>query len=398
MKAFFVLLLSSALLWGQAETPATAVPSESPETTESPQPPQPKQVTLEDDGTRVSVLGYHVFSSSEPATQMRIPTEKFREQMQRVKDSGIPVITLDQFLKWRRGEAPLPPKAILITMDDGWKSVYTEAYPIMKELQLPFTIYLYMNYVDGGGRALTTAMIKEMMKSGLCTIGCHSTSHPFPATVKRHAKAGPEAYGDFLSREMADSKKFLEEKFGQKVTTYAYPGGYHTPEMHLLADELGYDHLFTVIPGKVSRDSPIHTLNRYIVLGNHDAAFEAALTFRNGALAGGSATLAAPPTTPHPVQPAPGALVESRLPKISADLSEVADLDPESLEMLVGGFGKVPAKYNAEKKSFSWKINRPLRQPATQVKVTWKDTKGKAAEKDLEWFFRLDYSAAYLPK
>ncbi len=50
----------------------------------------------------------------------------------------------------------------LITMDDGWKSTYTDAYPILKEFGYPFTVFLYTNYIDGGTSALTSKMIKEM--------------------------------------------------------------------------------------------------------------------------------------------------------------------------------------------------------------------------------------------
>ena len=119
-----------------------------------------------DDGARVSVLGYHVFHPTKSATEMLIPTSKFREQMEAVKASKIPVITLAKFLAWRRGEAELPPQSILLTMDDGWRSVYTEAFPIMKEFQFPFTVYLYKNYVGSsrGGRAMSYAMIQEMIK------------------------------------------------------------------------------------------------------------------------------------------------------------------------------------------------------------------------------------------
>ena len=83
----------------------------------------PAKEVFDDDGSRVAVLGYHVFHKTLPATQMRIPTSKFRSQMEAIRKSNIAVITLEQFLAWRRGEGELPPQSILITMDDGWRSV-----------------------------------------------------------------------------------------------------------------------------------------------------------------------------------------------------------------------------------------------------------------------------------
>jgi len=345
-----------------------------------------------DDGARVSVLGYHVFHATKPATEMRISTSKFREQMETIKASKIPVITLAKFLAWRRGESELPPRSILITMDDGWRSVYTEAFPIMKEFQFPFTIYLYKNYVGSsrGGRALSYAMIQEMLQSDLCTIGSHSVSHPFPSKVKKAARSGKAANDKFLRTELGDSKKFLEEKFKQAVTTYAYPGGYHTDAMFEVADELGYDNLFTVKPGKVRRDSDGHILPRYIVLGNHDSAFKAALVFRNG-----SRVADAPVRLPHPVSPAPGNLVTQRLPLISADLSGIENLDPKSLEMKVSGFGKVPANFDPAAKSISWTVSRPLRQKFCEVSVRWKLKETETYEPEMKWTFKIDREAAY---
>lgn len=347
---------------------------------------------LDDDGSRVSVLGYHVFHATKEATQMRVPTEKFRKQMEAIKKSNIPVITLEQFLAWRRGAGTLPPQSILITMDDGWRSVYHEAFPIMKRLKLPFTIYLYKNYVGAnrGGRALSLAMIEEMMESGLCSLGSHSVSHPFPSAVKKAAAKGPEDYDKFLRKELGLSKSFLEETFKSKITTYAYPGGYHTPEMFPLAKEFGYDHLFTVKPGKVRRDSPAETLPRYIVLGNHDGAFNAAMVFRNG-----SRVITPPVVLPHPVSPAPGELVESRLPRIRVDLSGVKNLDPESLVIRVAGFGKVPHRQVPEKQIFEWRTIRPLRQPACEVTAQWRLKDQESYEPVMRWSFQIDREASY---
>jgi len=368
---------------GQSEPEAAPAPLES--------------LDIPDDGVRVAVLGYHDFSESERETAMRIRTSKFRKQMEVIRKMEIPVISMADFIAWKDEGKAIPEKAIVITLDDGWKSVYTDAYPVLKEFGFPFTIYLYKNYVDGGGKALTTPMIREMMANG-ATIGSHSTTHPFPQTVKKYRKAGPEAFDKFLNTEMAESKRFLEEKFKIVANTYAYPGGYFTEEMLTKANEVGYTHLFTVLPGKVKRSLPNNILPRYVILGNHDRIFEFAMSFRDsrtsmpaGTVAGLMKELA------HPVLPQPGAIINTRLPEISVDLSAVEDLDPATLKMQVAGFGEVPANYASEAKTFLWRVNRRLRQPICQVQVTWKDTAGKETETPLEWSFQIDRESAYLP-
>lgn len=350
-----------------------------------------------DDGARVAVLGYHEFSETEEETEMRIRTSKFRRQMETLRDLELPVISMDEFQKWKRGEADLPPRSVLITIDDGWKSVYTDAFPILREFGYPFTLFLYTNYIDGGGKALTTTMIKEMQKHG-ATIGSHSVGHPYPATLKEHRREGPDAYDKFLRTQMGDSKRFLEAKFGGKISTYAYPGGFHTEEMFPLAREFGYEQLFTVIPAKVRRDSDNLTLPRYVVLGTHDPIFDLAVKF--GSIAGGDpgALAAISKPTPHPVTPEPGALVGDRLPEISADLSAAGPIDAESLSMRIAGFGPVPAAWDAESGLLRWKVNRPLRLSQYDVEVRWKNVDEEESPEPLKWTFRLDRETAYVPR
>lgn len=356
-----------------------------------------RELDVPDDGVRVAVLGYHDFSETERETAMRIRTSKFRKQMETIRQLGVPVIPMADFIAWKEGKKEIPEKAVVITIDDGWKSTYTDAFPILKEFGYPFTVYLYKSYVDGGGKALTIPMIKEMMKHGV-TIGSHSVTHPFPQTVKANRKRGAETYDKFLDKEMGESKRFLEEKFSTPVTTYAYPGGFFTEEMLTKAGQLGYTHLFTVQPGKVKITNPNELLPRYIILGNYDKIFDFALTFRDsqtdmpaGLVAGLIEKL------PFPVEPQPGAIINSRLPIISVDLSNAENIDPATLRMQVAGFGEVPANYASEGKIFSWQVNRRLRQPFYQVQVTWQDTDGKSTENPLKWSFQIDREAAYLP-
>lgn len=387
MRILSLLLAFFATSLLQAEEAAASAPPEAP------------PVEIPDDGVRVAILGYHDFSETAPETAMRIRTTKFRMQMEALRQLGITVISLEDFIAWKKGELDIPQKSALITLDDGWKSVYTDAFPILREFGYPFTLYLYKNYVDGGGKALTSAMIREMAAAG-ATIGSHSVSHPYPATVKSFRKKGPEAYDTYLRKEMGESKSFLESQFKKKVITYAYPGGFHTEEMLALGREFGYTHMFTVIPGKVTRSTPDDTVPRYMILGNYDKIFEFATTFRDtsnpgvdtpGAIAG------LVQTTPQPVQPEAGAIINSRLPEISADLSKLADIDPSTLVMKVSGFGEVPANFSPETGKYFWQVNRRLRHSSCQVAVSWKDSAGKPPETPLRWSFQIDRNSAYLP-
>lgn len=387
-SVLLLALFTSLSTWAQEAT----VPA-------APVTPPPVVPEIPDDGVRVAILGYHDIADKLPETAMRLHTSKFRMQMEAIRNLGIKVISLDEFIAWKKGGKPLPPKSILLTFDDGWKSVYTDAFPILKELGFPYTIFLYEKYVDGGGKALTSPMIQEMLATGKMTIGSHSVTHPYPLVVKNSRKKGPDVFDAFLRNEMGESKTFLESKFPAKVSSYAYPGGFYTDEMFKLGDEFGYTCMFTVVPGKIKNSLPNGKLPRYIILGNYDKIFEMATTFRegpSGAEPGGTVP-GLVQTTPFPVTPEAGAIINTRLPEISADLSKVDKLDPKTLSMKVSGFGEVPANFAIETKKFSWQVNRRLRQPSCQVSITWKDSAGKTPEAPLHWTFQIDRESAYLP-
>jgi hypothetical protein len=102
-------------------------------------------------------------------------------------------------------------------------------------------------------------------------------------------------------------------------------------------------------------------------------------------------------TTPHPVEPEAGSIINSRLPEITADLSKLPDIDPATLVMKVSGFGEVPASYTPDTGKYSWQVNRRLRNSNCQVAVSWKDAAGKPPETPLRWSFQIDRDSAYLP-
>ncbi|MCF7676067.1 MAG: polysaccharide deacetylase family protein [Akkermansiaceae bacterium] len=401
LLTILALTTLSAIAEGPAATPVSPAPAGQPG---ADAPPAPREVAVPEpaastaDSSRVAVLGYHEFSETSQETAMRIHTSKFRNQMATLRQLGITVISLDDFLAWRRGEKTIPEKCALITMDDGWRSVYSDAYPILKEFGYPFTLYLYKNYIDGGGRALTTPMIQEMLKDG-ATLGSHSVSHPYPAIVKAQRRKGPHQLDAFLRKEVGESKRFIEAKFATKVTTFAYPGGYVTEEMLPLAQEFGYSSLFTVLPGKISQDTDAQRLPRYMILGNYDKIYEIATTFSQAGPAAPAGTITGlTQVTPYPVTPEPGAVINSRLPVISTDLSTLAGLDPATLTMQVSGFGQVPATFDPVTKQFAWQVNRRLRQPFCQITVNWLDAAGNKPDVPLCWTFQLDCTAAYLPE
>ena len=348
------------------------------------------------DQTRVAVLGYHNFSKTAPVTQMLIRTSEFREQMEYIRRNGLTVISMQEFLEWRLGNRTLPARCVLITLDDGWKSVYTEAFPILKEYGYPFTLFLYTNFLTGRGDSLTPAQVREMQAHG-ATVGSHSVSHLYPSSWKKREKLGADAYAELVDAEVGESRKKLSELFGA-VNTYCYPGGYHTPAMVERLAGHGYVAAFTVIPGKVTVSEAALEIPRYMIFGNNSSVFRAAMDFRVAQLGTVVSTGASPGTlptsTPPPpflVSPKPEETVAPDFPAITAYMSGVAGVDFSTVQMKVSGFGRVPAKVDKATRAVQWVLPCRIYMPNLSVHVTWKSTEGTSHK--AEWSFSIDPNA-----
>jgi len=378
-----------------------------PEVAEEPEPvleiepefvPDPRVPEFTTDKTRqVSVLCYHDFGMRESSNAMVIPANKFRLQMQALEEAGITVVSMADFLAWRRGEIDLPEQSVVITIDDGWKSTHTIALPVLKEFGYPFTVFLYAKYVNGGSRALTYAEIGEIMEHG-GAIGSHSVSHPGPAKVRRMEGLDTGKNDAFILHEMEGSRKFLESKFGGPVTTYAYPGGLYTDRMlELNEGVVGYEALFTCNPSKVTWDTPGNKIHRFVIHGNDDSNFHRATTFPgSGRIALDTRRLAGEGGEPSiRLTPKRRRVISDRTPLISADFSRMGPLEPGSLSMEIGGLGQVPAEYDAETGIFSYQPRRALRGKTWVVVVRFRQQEEEKHE-IVSWKFVLDPIPHYL--
>lgn len=376
--------------------PAEPVP---PKAEVVPIDPAVPQLTI-NKSAQVAVLGYHEFVSGKPGNPMQIGIDRFREQMQALRDARIAVIGMPDFLAWRRGEKDIPDPSVVITMDDGWKSVHQLALPVLKEFRYPFTVFLYKRFVNGGGKSMTIAEIRELMAAG-GTVGSHSVSHPYKNRIDGMFRKSQEEGDAFLRMEMKDSRQFLEDLIGQPVTTYAYPGGYHSEREEAIGREAGYEAMFTVNPAKVTWDTPASALGRYIVIGTDptDANFRRAISSRGTSQGELVKQLLGGPDGESLVttRPEPNATVAQRRPLIEVDVSRLEGIDPASITMKIAGFGPVPADYDAKRGVISHQVQQTMRTSECQVFVTFR-RKAEPKTDSVSWRFFIDLVAGYLPE
>src|SRR5437588_7398262 len=133
-----------------------------------------------DQNAQVVIFGYHRFVNNVKRPDTEITPAAFEAQMQELKNKGIAVISMQDLLAWRRGEKAIPPRCAIITLDDGWKSQYDVAWPILKKFGYPFTLFIYTEGVRGGhfggGEAVTWEQLAEMRDAGI-DIQAHSETH-----------------------------------------------------------------------------------------------------------------------------------------------------------------------------------------------------------------------------
>src|SRR5258708_2874651 len=113
---------------------------------------------------KFTVLLYHRFEDR-PAELVTTQND-FRAQMKALKDNGISVVSMQDLQAWRNGEKAIPAKSAIITIDDGWNSQYSVAWPILKEFGYPFTLFIYTQWVGTAGKAMTWGQLEEMRDPG----------------------------------------------------------------------------------------------------------------------------------------------------------------------------------------------------------------------------------------
>ena len=386
-----------------AQSAQTTPPAQTAQTGEAPQAPARKPAPTVNRNAAVIALCYHNIEDGGKMKALTISTAEFEKEMQAVKDNGFTVISMQDFLAWRRGEKDIPAKSALITLDDGWVSGYNNAWPILKKYHYPFTVFIYINYVGTGGKSMSWDQLADMRDAGV-DIESHTYSHSnlrvpgggVDAKSRAGIKADVAALGvdGWLRKEIIDSKKVLENKLGIKVNALAYPFGIYTKRALEVVKEAGYEAAFTVYGQQLRTSSPYDLLGRYAVEASKPQIFGDAMKMIGGGIVSSSSQepayqeLASASMITKPMD---GEAIKDPKPLIKANLATLGDLDPKSVEMRISGFGVVPAKYDPATKTIEFQVTKPLLENDYTVFIS-----GIAQGKKIEtkWSFTYGTKAA----
>lgn len=210
-----------------------------------------------------SILTYHRFGSVVTDT-MTIRTATFRRQLADLEAQGHVVVPLRAVLSYLQGVAPRPPpRAVVITVDDGHRSVFTEMLPIVREYNVPVTLFIYPSAISNASYAMTWHELEMLQRTGLFDIQSHSYWHPNFKTEKRRRAAAD--YRAFASWQLVHARAVLNAQLGSHADLIAWPFGIYDDELIGLARDAGYVAGFTLEGRCVASDDDVMALPRFLV-------------------------------------------------------------------------------------------------------------------------------------
>lgn len=205
----------------------------------------------------VPVLVYHQISPKKSSSKITVSEENFERQMAYLKNNGYHVLTMKQFLDFIDFRQRPPKKSVVITLDDGWKSAKTIAYPILKKYGFTAVLFLYTDLVDSNQTPLALGWddVRALKDSGVFEIGSHTMTHSDLNNIS----------DDRLQKELRESRQIILEKTGVTADVLAYPNGVFDEKVIKAMKNIGYRAGFTVIRGGNPFFNSPFSLNRSMV-------------------------------------------------------------------------------------------------------------------------------------
>lgn len=217
----------------------------------------------------VPVLCYHHFSEH-CKSSLCIPGHIFDRQMKYLKDNGYRVLSLKELLGFLQYRHALPKRSVIITIDDGYRSAYGIAYPILKKYGFTATLFVYTNFIGHSNGALTWDQLKAMKDDGF-EVGSHTLSHV--DLTKKKKGEDDQAYLARVKKELLLSKQKIDKRLGQDTIYLSFPYGGYNHRILRICEQMGYEMAFLVKGGGNPFFADPLFLRRDQILGKDMEAF-----------------------------------------------------------------------------------------------------------------------------
>jgi peptidoglycan/xylan/chitin deacetylase (PgdA/CDA1 family) len=231
----------------------------------------------------VPILMYHVIAappSGAPFPGLYVLPGEFADQMQALKTGGWHPVTLDQLrANWEHGARLPAGKPIVITFDNGYRSQFTEALPVLKRLGWVADENIQLTGLPSSQGGLTSHQVRGLIDAGW-ELDTQGISHADLITLDASQ----------LQYQVTTAREILRRRYGVPVNWFCYPSGHYNAAVIDAVKAAGFVGSTTVIPGWAAPAGDSFTLPRLRVLGgtSPSALLEQIASTR---------TAAAPPTS-----------------------------------------------------------------------------------------------------
>ncbi len=233
--------------------------------------PTPTWVVRGPDSVEVPILLYHRIDNSPINSRYYVAPDKFKEQMEWLHTRGYATIHFELLVEAILHGAPLPPRPIVITFDDGNTDNYLTAYPIMQQYGFTGVMYIVGKYIAAPGY-MDKAEILEMVDAGW-EVGSHGMSHLDLLLMDE----GSQEY------EIRESRRYLKEELGVPILSFAYPFGSMDPDLANAVNHAGYVAAVGTISSPSTQDANhLYHMRRKEIIGSLNIdSFAAYLPWRD---------------------------------------------------------------------------------------------------------------------
>lgn len=219
---------------------------------------------------QVPILMYHDLDYL-PGNNLGMAPGQFATEMQYLYQHGFHPINLGQLYAGLYAHSPLPAHPVVVTFDDGYASVFTKAYPILKQYRFQATTFMISGWVglNGTFRMLSATQLKTMQQNGVIDVESHTVHHLDMGYVSSQT----------AQYELHKSAVTLQQIVGHPILYFCYPsGGYHSQTLSLLKKD-GYLLAVTERSGYASpQDNPLELPRLRIFEGMSLPGFAALLS------------------------------------------------------------------------------------------------------------------------
>ena len=215
----------------------------------------------------VTVLCYHhvgpYYTTGREANTFTVTPQVLRSHFEYLRQNGYSVVSLDDYIRFNRGEKQLPAKSVLLTFDDAYESFYTQVFPLLKEYKYPATVAMVGIWAvapaPAPDRIMTWDQLREMDKSGLVEVVSHSYNLHYSVISNAYGDPGHaastlefangryetmEAYQKRIRDDMRRGQELFERELGHKVRALVWPYGEYNDFTIDAALEAGYEVTF----------------------------------------------------------------------------------------------------------------------------------------------------------